>query len=118
VSNESGRDEVYVEPYRHEGDRVRVSVEGGGQPRWRGDGKEIFFTAANHRLQAVGVRPGGDRLEVSLPADLFELRVFTQQILDDYESSADGQRFLVKLPVEQDRKAQLHVLTNWTSLLE
>ena len=38
--------------------------------------------------------------------------------LDDYAPSADGQRFLVKLPVEQDRKAQLNVVTNWTSLLQ
>jgi Tol biopolymer transport system component len=118
VSNESGRDEVYVEPFRQPGDRVRVSVDGGGQPKWRGDGREIFFTAASGLLQAVEVRPAVDRLEVKLPADLFELRVFRGALWDDYAPRADGQRFLVKLPVGEDRKPQLHVVTNWTSLLE
>ena len=118
VSHESGQNEVYVEPFRREGDRVRVSVEGGGQPKWRADGKELFFTAANSRLQAVEVRAAGDRLEVSLPLSLFEIRGLQGPDFDDYAPSADGQRFLVKLRVEQDRKPQLHVVTNWTSLLE
>ncbi len=118
MSNESGRDEVYIEPFRRAGDRARVSVAGGGQPRWRGDGRELFFTAANRRLQAVAVRPVRERLEVSLPADLFELRVFQEQYLDDYEPSTDGQRFLVKLPAEQDRRPRLQVVMNWTALRE
>jgi len=52
VSLESGQNEVYVEPFRRDGDRVRASVDGGGQPKWRGDGKELFFTAAD-----AGCRP-------------------------------------------------------------
>jgi Tol biopolymer transport system component len=43
ISDESGRWEVYVEPFRRPGERVRVSVDGGGQPKWRGDGKELFY---------------------------------------------------------------------------
>ena len=117
VSLESGQNEVYVEPFRREGDRVRVSVEGGGQPKWRGDGKELYFTATNNRLQAVAVRTAGDRIDVSLPVPLFEIRGLQGPDFDDYAPSADGQRFLVKLPVQQERKAQLHVVTNWTSLL-
>jgi Tol biopolymer transport system component len=117
VSSESGRDEVYVEPFRREGDRVRVSVDGGGQPKWRGDGRELFLVTGNRRLQAVTVRPAGDRVDVTLPTDLFELRVFQGTYLDDYAPSADGQRFLVKLPLVQSRKPQLHIVTNWTSLL-
>jgi hypothetical protein len=54
---------------------------------------------------------------VSLPVPLFEIRGFQGPGFDDYAPSADGQRFLVKLRVEQDRKPQLHVVTNWTSLL-
>ena len=97
---------------------MRVSPDGGGQPKWRGDGKELFFTAANGRLQAVELRAAGDRLEVSLPLPLFEIRGLQGPDFDDYAPSADGQRFLVKLRVEQDRKPQLHVVTNWTSLVE
>jgi Tol biopolymer transport system component len=118
VSRESGRDEVYVEPYGHSGDRVRVSVDGGGQPKWRGDGKELFYTTPGNLLMAVGVRAVGERLEVTLPTKLFEVRGLEGTGYDDYAPSADGQRFLVKLPMEQDRKPQLQIVTNWPSLLE
>ena len=59
----------------------------------------------------------GERLDVSLPAELFEIRGLEAADDDDYAPSADGQRFLVKVPIEQDRKPTLNVVTNWTSLL-
>jgi hypothetical protein len=118
VSLESGRDEVYVEPYRRDGDRVRVSLDGGGQPKWRGDGKELFFTTPENLLMAVAVRASSERLEVGLPAKLFEIHGLQGTGYDDYAPSANGQRFLVKLPVEQGRRVQLHVVTNGTSLIE
>jgi Tol biopolymer transport system component len=118
VSNESGRDEVYVEAFRREGDRVRVSTEGGGQPKWRGDGKELFYTTLGSRLAAVEVRGDGDRLDVSLPTELFDIQGLQGTGLDDYAPAADGQRFLVKQPVEEGREARLQIITNWTSLLE
>jgi eukaryotic-like serine/threonine-protein kinase len=117
VSRESGQDEVYIEPFRRDGDRVRVSVNGGGQPKWRRDGRELFFTTAASRLAAADVRATGDRLDVSLPTELFEIRGFQGTGFDDYAPSGDGQRFLVKVPVEEERLPVLHVVTNWTSLL-
>jgi Tol biopolymer transport system component len=117
VSRESGQDEVYIEPFRREGDRVRVSVSGGGQPKWRGDGREIFFTTPANRLLAVEVRAAGERLDVSLPTELFEIQGLQGSGFDDYAPSGDGQRFLVKVPLEQDRKPLLHVVTNWVSLV-
>ena len=118
VSPESGRDEVYVEPFRRDGDRVRVSLEGGGQPKWRGDGQELFFTAENSQLMAVGVRASDDRIDVELPVELFAIRGLQGTGYDDYAVSEDGQRFLVKVGIEEEVEAQLHVVTNWTSLLE
>jgi Tol biopolymer transport system component len=118
LSRESGQDEVYIEPFRREGDRVRVSVAGGGQPKWRHDGRELFFTTPTNRLMAATVRLVGDRLDVSLPTELFAIRGLQGPVVDDYAPSADGQRFLVKLPVDQERKPELHVVTNWTSLLK
>jgi hypothetical protein len=96
---------------------VRVSVEGGGQPKWRGDSKELFFTSVDSRLVAVQ-RGAGDRLEVDLPVELFEIRGLQGTGYDDYAVSADGERFLVKQAVEEDIRPQLHIVTNWTSLLE
>ena len=66
---------------------------------------------------AVAVRDAGERLDVSLPTELFEIRGLEGADYDDYAPSADGQRFLVKLPIEQDRTPTLTVVTNWTSLL-
>ena len=118
VSNESGRDEVYLEAFRREGDRVRVSTDGGGQPKWRGDGKELFYTTPTGVLMAVEVRTPGDRLDVSLPTELFEIQGLQGTGYDDYSASADGQRFLIKQPVEEGREPRLQIVTNWTSLLE
>jgi Tol biopolymer transport system component len=118
VSNESGRDEVYLEAFRREGDRVRVSTDGGGQPKWRGDGKELFFTTPGNRLAAVEVHAAGDRLRVSLPTELFDIQGLEGTGYDDYAPTADGQRFLVKQPIEEGRKPRLQIVTNWTSLLE
>jgi Tol biopolymer transport system component len=117
VSQESGRSEVYLEPFRRAGDRVRVSVDGGGQPKWRGDGKELFYTTPDNQLMAAAVRAAGERLEVSLPTRLFETRGLQGMDYDDYAPSPDGQRFLVKLAVEGSRMPQLQIVTNWTSLV-
>ena len=101
ASTESDRSEVYVEPFRREGDRVRVSVDGGGQPKWRGDGKELFFAGLDGRLMSVGFRFVADRPEVDLPKALFPIGGFSGPNYDDYAPSADGQRFLVKVGCRQ-----------------
>jgi Tol biopolymer transport system component len=117
-SRESGRPEVYVEPFRREGERVRVSVEGGGVPKWRGDGEELFFVTPNARLMSVDFHAEADGPEVGLPVELFELTGFTNLAWDDYAPSADGQRFLVKRPVDEAQPRRMHVITSWPSLLE
>jgi Tol biopolymer transport system component len=117
ISQESGQWEVYVEPFRAEGERVRVSTEGGGQPRWRGDGRELFYVSPGGRLMAVDVRAKGDRIEVGLPVALFS-GVIANPITDHYAATADGQRFLVSVPVGENASTRIHVVTNWTSLLK
>jgi Tol biopolymer transport system component len=119
VSDESGRFEVYVEPFRRPGERVRVSPDGGGQPKWRGDGQELFYLSADGRLMTVDVRQGDSGPDVGFPAALLSGDRAVEQLWgrDDYAVTADGQRFLVKTRVEeQDRR--IHVVLNWTSLLE
>jgi Tol biopolymer transport system component len=117
-STESGKDEVYVVPFGRDGERVRVSVDGGGQPKWRADGNELFFVSGKGVLQAATLRRSGERLELTLPVDLFALPVSQGAFRDDYAPSADGQRFLVKTPVRHAEKPQLEIVTNWTSLVE
>ena len=96
---------------------MRVSVDGGGQPKWRGDGKELFYTTPGNLLMSAAVRAAGEQLEVSLPTKLFEIRGLQGTGYDDYAPSPDGQRFLVKQEVEESRKPQLQIVTNWTSLV-
>ena len=56
ASNESGRMEVYVQGFPSAGDRWQVSTTGGSQPRWRGDGAELYFVAGNGMLMAASFR--------------------------------------------------------------
>jgi len=117
VSRESGRDEVYVEPFRRDGTRVQISPAGGGQPKWRGDGGELYFVTPKLRLAAVTLRTSGETLDASLPTELFDVHGYQGTGLDDYVPSADGKRFLVKLPADRPSVPELHVVTNWTSLV-
>ena len=81
ISNESGTMDVYVAPYRRPEARVRVSPAGGGQPTWRGDGKELFYISASNHLMSVAVGPdaNGRALatesvpQVGPPMSLFEV---------------------------------------------
>ena len=70
VSTDSGRFEVYVAPFRRTGERLRVSDNGGGQPRWRGDGKELLYLSTNGAIASVSVRDSGSALELGAPTTL------------------------------------------------
>ncbi len=122
ISNESGRFEVYLQPFRQHGQRVRVSANGGGQPKWRGDGKELFFLALDGSLMAVDVRGGAPLPEVGIPTTLIPAAVLRAVVMgpdfDDYAVTADGQRFLIKRSAATGEPSQIHVLLNWPSLIE
>ena len=72
-TNESGQDEIYVQAFPGPGGKARVSTEGGSQPRWRRDGKELFFVAPDNRLMAVPVAlpSNGQAPNVGAPVELF-----------------------------------------------
>jgi Tol biopolymer transport system component len=122
ISTESGRFDVYVEPFRKRGERVRVSTKGGGQPKWRGDSKELFYLTPGGALMAVDVREGPTGPEVGIPTTLIPAHVLRSVVMwqgtDDYAVSADGQRFLVKRPPTKEEKQRIHVLLGWPSLVE
>ncbi len=121
ISTESGRFEVYVQPFRRRGERLRVSANGGGQPRWRGDGKELFYIGLDGSLMAVEVRSGATGLELGMPQTLVVAKTFAAVLegsdYTDYGVTPDGQRFLVKRPVEGSERPRIHVLLDWPSLL-
>jgi Tol biopolymer transport system component len=112
ASAESGGYEVYLQPFGRAGEKVRVSTNGGGAPKWRADGKELFYVAPNRKLMSVQILPGRE-VSISLPKPLFDLRDF-QPDQDEYAPSRDGQRFLVKVPVEPlATQTPLQLILNW-----
>jgi len=118
VSNETGRFEVYVQPFPATGAKWRISSTGGFQPRWRGDGKELFFLRQDERLVAVSVRPGDDFV-IGEPQVLFETRLDiggTVEYTRHYDVAPDGQRFLLNTHVEDAASKPISILTNWPSL--
>jgi serine/threonine protein kinase len=112
VSEESGRPEVYVAPANGQGGMRRVSDSGGSLPRWRRDGKELIYLAANGALLAIPTRTTGG-FEAGSPAVLFT----ANPPPDDYDVSPDGRRFLFQERAPE-RDVPLTVVVNWTSELK
>ncbi len=105
-SNESGRREVYVQPFPGTGGKSRVSTDGGTSPQRRGDGRELFYLSPDNVLMGVPVTVKGSTVEAGTPAALFSLSPGSE-----YAASPDGQRFLVNTLVEDP--APITVLLNW-----
>ncbi len=111
VSDESGQDEVYVKPYPEGTWRVQVSLDGGAQPRWRGDGREIYYVN-DDTLIAASVEPQPalritERTELFVDAEAFQRR--GQQ----YDVSRDGRRFVVVQTLEERPSPKIRVVQNW-----
>jgi Tol biopolymer transport system component len=117
-SNESKRNEVYVQPYPPNGGRWQISTTGGNTPIWRGDGREIFYTGPDDTLYAVPVEARSGSLEVGNPVKLFQ-RVLIHTSPQTYRWAADrdGQRFLLNVPVENATPQSAQVVLNWASTL-
>src|SRR6185503_3147385 len=101
-SDESGRQEIYVQPFPGPGNKSLVSTDSGTQARWRRDGKELFYVRLDGRLMAVPIRlpaSSDQRPEIGTPVELFSppLGGAVQQadFRHQYMVSADGQKFLV-----------------------
>src|SRR5499427_4715550 len=100
-SNETGRSEIYAQPFPGPGGKFQISANGGAQPRWNRNGKEIFFVSLDSKLMAAPVKlpANGQALESGAPAALFPVRIAGGPLPGpkQYAVSADGQRFLVNL---------------------
>ncbi len=118
VSNDSGRWELYVQPFPR-GPRTRISTAGGVQPRWRSDGSELFYIALDGRLMVVSIQQASDgTFQAGVPAPLFETRIRSSlpgqgiNTRPQYIVSRDGQRFLVHTFVKEDTSPIVAIL-NW-----
>ena len=116
-SNESGRWEVYVTSFPDARGKWQVSTNGGEQPRWRGDGKEIYFVSPDAKLMAASVDTKSE-FESGTPTVLFQTdpreRVATTEVII-YSVSRDGQRFLVNTNYNNGSQHPMSVVLNWKS---
>jgi serine/threonine protein kinase len=112
-SNESGRFEIYAQPFPPTGAKWQVSTGGGAQPQWRKDGKELYFLGLDRRLTAVEIR-NKEVLEMDAPRPLFQTQVAALAGgRNVYAASADGQRFLLVKPLAD--ATPITVVLNWAS---
>jgi Tol biopolymer transport system component len=118
-SNESGRAEVYVAPFPGPGGKWQVSTGGGILPRWRRDGKELFFAVpTGAMMMTASVNGEGTAFQVGAVQALFQVRSGGPRYF--YDVSADGQRFLLNALPEQATAAAapLTLVVNWTAGLK
>ncbi len=110
-SDESGRDEVYVATFPQFSERWQVSVDGGNEPQWRRDGKELFFTKNDRKLMAAEVKSASGAFEAEAPKLLFETPLVNLG-RNRYVVTGDGRQFLVITRVEET-SPPINVIVNW-----
>jgi len=117
-SNASGRTEVYVRPFPASADnrQLRVSDRGGFEPRWKGDGGELFFVGLDGMMMAAMVDLGNNARRP--PQALFPAGIARDTTLHTYAVADDGKSFLLKVPLPLERAATppMTVVLNWPAL--
>jgi len=95
ASDETGKYEVYVVPFPGGSGKWQISTGGGSQPKWRGDGRELFYLAPDNRVMAVDIAAGGSTFHAGIPHPLFQASPAVTGIIGRvYDGSADGKRFI------------------------
>jgi len=115
-SNESGRAEVYVQEFPDARNKYQISTEGGSEPFWRADGRELFYRAGTS-IMAVPVQTASAFI-VGTPVKLLDTRFAAVTARAHYRPTADGQRFLVLAPLPRDTEQPAAVVLNWSAALK
>jgi Tol biopolymer transport system component len=120
TSNESGKWEIYITSFPELHGKWQVSNTGGTQPRWRGDGKELFYLASDGKMTAVQLT-AGEHFDSGPPIPLFQASAREQVAgseLVTYDVAKDGQRFLIDTQMEKEGAFPMMVILNWNANLE
>jgi len=110
-SNESGDLKVYVVPFPGPGGKWQVSSGGGDFPRWRHDGKELFYLSLDSKMMAAEIKASGSSFAIGAVRQLFETRAYRSQV-GAYDVTADGQRFIIAYEPGQPNEA-ITLVENW-----
>ena len=120
ASNESGKWEIYVTSFPDARGKWQISSSGGEQPRWQGDGKELFYLSLDGKMMAAPVTTGA-HFDAGTPVVLFQGTPRQPVLVYDlfvYDVSRDGQRFLINTQVKQGDGAPMSVILNWPAKLD
>ena len=112
ANNETGRSEVYIQPFPNGAGRWQVSTAGGSRPNWRKDGKELFFFSTDQQVMAVDVSQKGASLQLGTPHALFKATTVSGAS-GSYTVSADGKKFVMNTVLPQTVTEPLTLITNW-----
>jgi hypothetical protein len=112
TSNESGRDEIYVQPMPPATGYQKVSINGGQSPRWKSDGKELFFVSLDAEMMTVDITLD-PVFHAAVPHRLFRLKSADPTDLTDYDVRPDGQHFLIFMRQRGTQDAPITVVLNW-----
>ncbi len=119
--DESGRYDVYAMPLPPGRGKWPISVDGGTEPAWRADGKELFYLAPDRHLMAIPIKVGSS-LQRDTPRRLFEAPVSSLLspgiTRNQYVVTGDGQRFLINQPVGKPSLFAITVVIDWTRVLK
>jgi Tol biopolymer transport system component len=119
-SDESGRYQIYLQPFPKAGERIPVTVDGGTQPRWKPDGRELFYLSPDEKLVAVPIvmNNSGQPPQLSVPITLFQTQISGGAApganRQQYDVSPDGQRFLMSISVVDANLQPISMVLNWT----
>jgi serine/threonine protein kinase len=111
AGTETGRYEVFVQSTQSAGSRSQISTNGGRQPMWRRDGRELYFVTEDRKLYAVEVKVG-PTFQAGTPRFLFDIPSVTVAVRNSYVPTADGQRFLVNKQLNT-AVSPINVVFNW-----
>jgi eukaryotic-like serine/threonine-protein kinase len=115
-SDESGRNEIYISSFPKPVGKLQVSVSGGVTPRWRSDGKELYYLAPDKKMMAVELKESNGSLQplsVRPLWEMFHTMFLTAAGVNQYDVSKDGRQFAVDSVMTDESSAPLNLVTNW-----
>jgi eukaryotic-like serine/threonine-protein kinase len=116
-NDETGRQEIYIQPFPTGAGRWQVSTAGGVRSKWRKDGKELFFFSPEQQVMAVDVTQKDASLQLGTPHALFKATTVTGTS-GPYTVSADGKKFVMNTVLPHSITEPLTLITNWPADLK
>lgn len=120
-SDETGKFEIYISSLPKPTGKLQVSIAGGVTPRWRHDGKELYYLAPDRKLMAVELKESGGSLQVASTQSLFEMfstMYVTGAGINEYDVTGDGTRFVGESAITDETSAPLNLVVNWAAELK